>query len=143
MLYNNLKICYNFRRGVVMSTSKKYKKGSIVRVTVSGITDYGIFVKLDDRYNGLIHISEISKKYVKDPNKYAKINDVISAEILSVDERDCQVKMSIKNINYKSRKVNKRVKIVETQHGFETLWKNLPFWIEENLKKVKNITKNK
>lgn len=118
-----------------MTTDKKYKIGNIVKVLVSGITDYGIFVKLDDKYNGLIHISEISQKYVKNPNDYAKVNDIINAEILSIDNNECQVKLSIKNINYKGKKIRKNIKIEETQHGFNTLWKKLPFWIEQNLKK--------
>ena len=39
----------------------KYKKEDIVTCTVTGIEEYGIFVKLDDNCTGLIHISEISK----------------------------------------------------------------------------------
>ena len=39
-----------------------YQKGDIVKGVVSGIEPYGIFVKVDSDYSGLIHISEISKK---------------------------------------------------------------------------------
>lgn len=115
-----------------------YKKGQIIKGTVSGLTDYGIFVKIDDRYNGLIHISEISEKYVSNPEQYAKKNDRIHVEILDVDYDNSQMKLSIKNIEYKERVPKRKKRIVETEHGFETLEKNLPHWIEENLKSYKN-----
>ena len=45
----------------------QYKKGEIVTGCVTGIEKYGIFVSLDDYYSGLIHISEISDFFVKNP----------------------------------------------------------------------------
>ncbi len=112
-----------------------YKKGKIVKGKVSGITDYGIFVKLDDEYSGLIHISEISSKYVKDPKMFANINDDINVEILDIDDSKSQMKLSIKNIEKQGNKFVKKRKIVETEHGFSTLAKFLPTWIEKNIDK--------
>lgn len=120
----------------------KYKKGNIVKGTVSGVTEYGIFVKLDENYSGLIHISEISSKYVKNPKMFADVEDVINVEILDVDENNSQMKLSIKNIEYKEKIPKRKKKIVETKHGFNTLAYKLPFWIEENLKTIKNEIKN-
>ncbi len=54
------------------------------------------------------------------------------------DDDESQLKLSIKNINYKINGAPKRRKIVETPHGFTTLSKKLPFWIETQLKKQKN-----
>ena len=116
-----------------MTDNKKYKKGNIVKGRVSGITNYGIFVKIDENYTGLIHISSISERFVKDPNNYANIDDIINVEILDIDENSSKMKLSIKNIRYKDKKINQK-RIIETKHGFETLKNNLPFWIEENLK---------
>ena len=62
-----------------------YKVGEVVSGKVSGIENYGIFVLLEDGTYGMIHISEISDKFVKDVEKYAKINDVIKAEIIEYD----------------------------------------------------------
>ena len=58
---------------------KEFKVGEIVKVQVIGSQHYGIFTKsLDDEsYTGLIHISEISNDFVKDVNKFAKIDDII------------------------------------------------------------------
>ena len=49
----------------------KYKVGSVVLGYVTGIKEYGIFVQLDSNTSGLIHISEISNKFIKIINNYA------------------------------------------------------------------------
>lgn len=116
---------------------KNYELGNIIKVIVTGTTEYGIFVKIDDNYAGLIHISEISEKYVKDPNEYVEENEEIFAEIIDIDEQNKKLKLSIKNIQYRKNGTKKR-KIEETKHGFSTLLYKLPFWINENLKNHKN-----
>lgn len=115
----------------------KYKKGKIVKASVSGIESYGVFVTLDEYYSGLIHISEISHNFVKNIHDYVNIGENIYAEILDVDDRTCHLKLSIKNINYKIPKKSKKKKIVETPLGFTTLNYKLPIWIQENLNKIK------
>lgn len=117
----------------------KYEKGKIVSGTVTGITNYGIFVSFDDYYSGLLHISEISDGFVKNINDYAKIGDIIDVKILEVDYDNSHLKLSIKDIGYNKNKNIKRKKIIETSTGFSTLSYKLPIWIEENLKKIKNV----
>ena len=115
----------------------KYKKGKIVKATVTGIESYGIFVSLDEYYSGLIHISEISHGFVKNINDFVNIGDMIYAEIIDIDDQLCHLKLSIKNINYKSQERIKKRKIIETPLGFKTLAYKLPIWVDENVKKVK------
>ena len=114
-----------------------YKKGQIVKGTVTGIEKYGAFVSLDEYYTGLIHISEISHGFVKDINDFFKIGDIIQVEILDVDLEQFQLKLSIKNISYKKNNYVQKRKIKETSLRFKTLEYKLPIWIEENLKKLK------
>lgn len=116
-----------------------YKKGKIVKGTVTGIEKYGVFVSLDEYYSGLIHISEISHGFVKDINEFLKVGETIYVEILDVDEVLAQLKLSIKNIQYRKRQYNNKKKIQETSLGFKTLSYKLPIWIEESLKKQKKI----
>lgn len=118
----------------------KYRKGKIVRATVTGIEVYGIFVSLDEYYSGLIHISEISHGFVKDVHDYVNVGDEINVEVLEVDDELYHLKLSIKNINYKKINKPKKKKIIETQLGFKTLQYKLPIWIEENLNNVKKST---
>ena len=116
----------------------KFKKGRIIRGTVTGIESYGVFVSCDDYYTGLIHISEISHGFVKNINDYLKIGEVIYVEVLDVDEELGHLKLSIKNIEYRRKTLTKRKKIKETPLGFKTLEYKLPIWIDEALKKTKN-----
>ncbi len=117
----------------------KYQKGSVIRGTVTGIESYGVFVSCDEYYSGLIHISEISYGFVKNITDYVNIGDVIYVEILDVDESLGQLKLSIKNIDYKYNRKAKRRRIQETPLGFNTLAYNLPIWVEKGLKKVKKV----
>ena len=61
-----------------------YQKGDIIKGVVSGIEPYGIFVKIDDDYSGLIHISEISSKFVRNVGDYVKQGEVIKIKILDI-----------------------------------------------------------
>lgn len=114
----------------------KYAKGKIVEGIVTGIESYGIFVSLDDYYNGLIHISEISHGFVKDIHDYVSAGDTIYVEIIGVDDDECHLNLSIKNIDYKKNSSKRKKKITETELGFKTLSYKLPIWIDESLKKI-------
>ena len=114
----------------------KFKINDIVKGQVTGVTKYGVFVSLEDDYSGLVHISEVSNKYVKDLKEKFMIGDVIKVKIIGIDENKSHVKLSIKEINPKIKMGE--VKIEESGVGFELLETNLPKWIES---KVKELTK--
>lgn len=117
---------------------KKYNVNDIISVVVTSIENYGAFVKIDDEYTGLIHISEINGKYIKNINKYFKINNSIKAKILEVDEEKKQIKLTLKDIKNK----NNKNKLYEVGHGFDLLEENLPKWIK-SAKNEMEIVKNK
>lgn len=108
----------------------KYKVGNVITGSVTGIENYGVFVNLDDYYNGLIHISEISDDFVKNIGDYVELGETIKAKVIEVDEDLCHVKLSIKNFNYKISK-RRRTPINEVGSGFGILKDNLDRWIEE------------
>ncbi len=105
--------------------------GKIIKGTVSGMETYGIFVNFENTYSGMIHISEVSDKFVKDLNEYAKIGEVIPCKILNVDHKNKKLKLSIKNMDFTLRKENK------LHQNFESLKKMLPIWINEKLQELK------
>lgn len=119
----------------------QYKKGEIVTGCVTGIEKYGIFVSLDEYYSGLIHISEISDFFVKNPSDYVYVGETIRALVIDDSDLDSyHVKLSIKNIDYKFTK-KKRKKIMETANGFKTLQEALPGWIEIKKEEILSIMK--
>ena len=115
----------------------RYEVGNIVVGCVTGIENYGIFVSLNEYYSGLIHISEISSKYVKDINNYVEIGETIRVKIIDKDDDTCHLKLSIKDIDYRINK-KRRVKIEETPNGFETLSIKLEDWIDEKYNEIKD-----
>ena len=120
----------------------KLKKGEIVTGYVTGIEKYGIFINIDDKHDGLIHISEISSTYVRNIHDYVKIGECIQARIIE-DETNRQLKLSIKDLDYRISR-GQNAKIIETRSGFSTLESKLNYWIEEKLKEIlKKKQKNK
>lgn len=111
-------------------SKSKYEEGKIVKGCVTGIEKYGIFVSLDNYYSGLIHISEISDGFVRNINDYVNIGETILVKILSVDDDNYHVKLSIKNIDYRINSV-KKYKIKEVGSGFKCLANNLDMWIDK------------
>ena len=111
----------------------EYRTGSIVKCQVTGIEKYGAFVNIDGIQSGLIHISEISNGFVKDINDFLQIGEIIYTQILDVDEENNRLKLSIKNINYKS---NTKSKVKESRLGFLPLKNHLNTWISEKLSEI-------
>ena len=125
-------MCYNLQaRGVNVI---KYRKGEIVKGCVTGIENYGAFVGLDEYYNGLIHISEISDGFVSNIHNFLEIGETIYVKVLEVDDENYQVKLSIKNIDYKIKR--KRTPIKESKTGFQPLENMLPKWIEIKINEI-------
>lgn len=112
----------------------KYQINNIIQVNVSAIEPYGAFVVIDDEYNGLIHISEINGKFIRNIEEYFNVGDVLSAKILSINEKDKQIKLTLKGVNNKFKR--KRDNLEETKLGFELLEDLLPKWVDEKLKQI-------
>ena len=114
---------------------RDFKEKDIITAKVTGIQEYGAFVNIDDKYDGLIHISEISYGFVKSINDFVKIGDKIYAEIINIDNDNNQLRLSIKDIDYKND--GSRLKrIAETKSGFEPLKDNLENWINTKIKEI-------
>lgn len=116
--------------------NNKIKEKEIIRVKITGIQKYGAFAIVENNdYNGLIHISEISYGYVKNINDFMNIGDSIYAEILDIDNENKQMKLSIKDIDYKKDGI-KLKRMAETKNGFAPLKNNLDKWISDKIKQI-------
>ncbi len=111
------------------------KVNDVIPVVVTGIQKYGAFVLVNGKYDGLIHISEISSGYVKNINDYIKIKDKIYAQVIDIDQNNNKFKLSIKNIDY--RNDGKLISSDDSiSNGFEPLKENLDLWINEKIKEI-------
>ncbi len=80
---------------------QKYKIGQLVDGEVTKVVDYGAFVRIEDGLNGLIHISELSDKLVRDPSKIVKVGDILSLEIISISKEERHLGLSLKRVSKK------------------------------------------
>ena len=79
----------------VKEVLKKYQVDQIVKATVTGITDFGVFVNFgDEKLEGLIHISELDWAIVEDPSQIVKIDEEVEAKIININ--DDKVFLSLK-----------------------------------------------
>lgn len=118
----------------------KVKRGDIVDVKITGIQPYGAFASLPDNSTGLIHISEISDKFVKSIDSFVKVGEFIKVKVIDFDEETNHAKLSLKVIDNRYRRRNKRVyyknprrSIVETPNGFTPLAKAMEKWLKQGI----------
>lgn len=85
--------------------SQKIKRGDIIDVKITGIQPYGAFASLPDNSTGLIHISEISDKFVKSIDSFVKVGESIKVKVIDFDQETNHAKLSLKAIDnrYRSR----------------------------------------
>jgi small subunit ribosomal protein S1 len=77
--------------------SVKYPAGSMVSGKVTNITDFGIFVEIEEGIEGLVHISELSSRRVKSSSELFAVGDSVSAIVKNVDPKSRKIRLSIKD----------------------------------------------
>ena len=74
------------------------KEGMILKGTVRNIMDFGCFVDIGVHVDGLVHISELSNKFIKHPLDVVKINQIVTVKVISVDQVKKRIGLSIKQV---------------------------------------------
>ena len=75
---------------------KDLKPGMVLSGTVRNVIDFGAFVDIGVHQDGLVHISQISNKFIKHPSEVLSVGDVIKVVVLDVDEKKKRIGLSIK-----------------------------------------------
>ena len=74
------------------------KEGMVLNGTVRNVIDFGAFVDIGVKHDGLVHISELSDKYIKNPRDVVSVGDVVKVKVLSVDLEKQKVALTMKGI---------------------------------------------
>lgn len=74
------------------------KPGTIMRGTVRNITDFGVFVDIGIKTAGFIHISELSKRFIKHPLDVVSVGDILNVIVISVDPKRNRIGLSLKQV---------------------------------------------
>ncbi len=82
------------------SIPAKYQPGQLVRGKVTKITNFGVFVGLEDSLEGLLHISELAEHKVENPEDVVKVGDEIEVKVLRVDSDERKIGLSRKRVDW-------------------------------------------
>ena len=86
------------------TVAERYKVGKEITGTVTNLTDFGVFVELEEGIEGLVHVSEISKEKVKTPTSKFNLGDVITARVMDVNSSERRIGLSIKRLEMEDEK---------------------------------------
>ena len=78
---------------------KDLKEGMVLKGTVRNVIDFGAFVDIGVHQDGLVHISQMSEKFIKHPLEAVSVGDVVEVRVLGVDEKKNRISLSMKGLN--------------------------------------------
>ena len=81
------------------TVNQRYDVGKEITGTVTNLTDFGIFIELEEGIEGLVHVSEISKEKIKTPVGMFNIGDVITARVMNINSDERRIGLSIKRLD--------------------------------------------
>ena len=71
-------------------------EGMVLNGTVRNVIDFGAFVDIGVKYDGLVHISEMSERYVKNPSEIVSVGDIVKVKVIKIDNEKHKVSLSMK-----------------------------------------------
>ena len=77
---------------------KDLKPGMILTGTVRNVIDFGVFVDIGVHQDGLVHISQVSKKFIRHPSEAVSVGDVVQVMVLEADEKKKRISLSMKQV---------------------------------------------
>jgi small subunit ribosomal protein S1 len=80
------------------SVAERYQVGKEITGTITNLTDFGVFVELEEGIEGLVHVSEISKEKIKTPVGMFNIGEVITARVMNINSDERRIGLSIKRM---------------------------------------------
>ena len=78
------------------SLAERFPVGAKVKGPITSITDFGVFVEIEDGIEGLVHVSQISNERIDKPSQLFQVGDEIEAEVTNIDAREKKIGLSVK-----------------------------------------------
>ncbi|MEN6440273.1 MAG: 30S ribosomal protein S1 [Syntrophobacter sp.] len=88
------------------SIPQRYPLGSVVAGPITNVTDFGLFVELEEGIEGLVHVSEISKEKIKSPIGSYKPGDKITAKVINISPKERKIGLSVKKVEEQDERSN-------------------------------------
>ncbi|MFH2219409.1 MAG: 30S ribosomal protein S1 [Pseudomonadota bacterium] len=80
------------------TVADRYEVGKEITGTITNLTDFGVFVELEEGIEGLVHVSEISKEKIKTPVGKYNIGEIITAKVMNINSDERRIGLSIKRL---------------------------------------------
>lgn len=80
------------------TVEERYEVGKKITGTVTNVTDFGVFIELEEGIEGLVHVSEISKEKIKTPIGRYSVGDIITAKVMNINSDERRIGLSIKRL---------------------------------------------
>ena len=77
---------------------KDLKEGMVLKGTVRNVIDFGVFVDIGVHQDGLVHISQITDRYIKHPLEAVSVGDVVDVKVMSVDLKKKRIQLTMRGI---------------------------------------------
>jgi uncharacterized protein len=74
------------------------KEGMVLKGTVRNVIDFGAFVDIGVHQDGLVHISQMTKRFIKHPLEVVSVGDIVDVKVISVDEKKKRIALSMKDV---------------------------------------------
>ena len=74
------------------------KEGMVLTGTVRNVTDFGAFVDIGVKHDGLVHISQLSNNFVKNPSDVVSVGDIVKVKVIGIDLERQKVQLSMKEV---------------------------------------------
>jgi small subunit ribosomal protein S1 len=81
------------------TVAERYEVTKEITGTVTNVTDFGVFVELEEGIEGLIHVSEISKEKIKTPVGMFEVGDMVTARVMNINSEERRIGLSIKRLD--------------------------------------------
>jgi len=81
------------------TVKERYEVGKKITGAITNITDFGVFIELEEGIEGLIHVSEISKEKIKTPVGKFNLGDILTAKVMNINTEEKRIGLSIKRLN--------------------------------------------
>ena len=109
---------------------ERYEVGDKITGTITNVTDFGLFVELEEGIEGLIHVSEVSGEKIKTPVGRFQVGDIVSAKVININPKDRRIGLSIKQLDMQEEH-DMVVNYLNTYKGSQS---SLGELLKENLK---------
>ena len=77
---------------------KDLKEGMVLKGTVRNVIDFGAFIDIGVHQDGLVHISQMTEKYIRHPLEVVSVGDIVDVRVLSVDLKKKRIQLSMKGV---------------------------------------------